>query len=149
MQCKHDLFLNEHCDHTINVPINKESYVHTSNTLSSETLNIMHCDHPIIPQFGWFHAPFNGHKDFPLVRYRFASIDLCQPIPTDFPLPLFVCLFFGFSSCNDKPFFYIYSISLRYLSLFFSIYYYITLSCVGIEFDELLHSVSSYLLKKV
>ena len=71
------LFVNEHCDNTINVPINKESYVHTYNTLSSETLSIMHCDHPIIPLFGSFHAPFNGHKALPLVGYRFAYIDIC------------------------------------------------------------------------
>ncbi len=149
MPCKHDLFVNEHCDHTINVPINKELYVHTYNTLSSETLNIKHCDHPIIPQFSPFHAPFNGHKALPLVGYSFASIDLCQPIPTDFPFTPFVQFFFGFSSCNDKPFFYIYSISLRCLSLFLSICYYLTLSCVGSEFDKLLRSLSSYLLKKV
>ena len=90
MLCKNDLFVNERCDHTINVPINKESYVHTYNTLSSQTQNIMHCDHPIIPQCGPFHSPFNGHKSLPLVGYRFASIDLCRPIPTDFPFPPYV-----------------------------------------------------------
>ena len=149
MPCKHDLFVNEHCDYTINVPINTKSYVHTCITLSSETPNIMHCDNSIIPQFGPFHAPFNGHKALALVGYRFASINLCQSIPNDFPFPPFVQFFFGFSSCNDKPFFYKYSISLRYLSLFLSICYYLTLSFVGSEFDKLLRSLSSYLLKKV
>ena len=148
MPCKRDLFVNEHCDHSINVPINKGPYVHTYNTLSSETLNIMHCDHPIIPLFGSLHAPFIGRKALPLVGYRFASIDLCRPILTDFPFPPFVQFFFGFSSCNNKPFFYIYSISLRYLSLFVFICYYLTLSYVQSEFDKLLQSLSSYLLEK-
>ena len=123
--------------------------MHIYNTLSSETLNIMHCGHPIIPLFGLFQAPFISRKVLTLVGYRFASIDLCRPIPTDFPFPRFVQFFFSFSSCNDKEFFYIYSISLRYLSLFLSICYYLTLSFVGSEFDKLLRSLSSYLLKKV
>ena len=127
MPCKYDLFLNEHCDHAINVSINKESYVHTSNALSSETLNSMHCDHPIIPQFDPFHAAFNGHKALPLVGYRFAFIDLCRPIPTHFPFPLFLHFFFGFSSCNDKPFFYIYFIFLSYFFLIVLFFYYLTL----------------------
>ena len=80
-----------------------------------------------------------------MLRLMLTYVMTYQLIPFSFP---FVCFFFGFSSCNDKPF--LCAFLLLILFVYSNLIFYVLFSTfTRSEFDKLLRSLTQYLLKKV